>query len=100
MTLTATAAPSPRQDGRSSHVPLACFGNGRNQRLPRNHKATRPHDLFVPSKALEEFMKKKPEVSRPHTQDPARRHARRCGTQRGNKAGLAPHLTSLDSALI
>jgi len=64
MTMTATAeAPSA---SRLDSVPLCCYGNGRRLTPSRNQKMARTHpELIVPSKALEEFMKNKPELLQP-----------------------------------
>ena len=50
---------------RSSHVPLACFGNGRRIEPPRNNKQPRKlaDEVFVPSQALADIMQNIPEVS-------------------------------------
>lgn len=51
-------------DGRSSRVPLACFGNGRPTAPPRNNKMpSKLPDVFVPSEALEAFISKQPKMS-------------------------------------
>jgi hypothetical protein len=68
MTMTAeSVVESINNNPHSSHVPLACFGNGRNQKQPRNNKIIRSPDLFLPSEALEQFMKNKPEVRNLYT---------------------------------
>lgn len=62
-TATMTAAAGPPGE-RQRHVPLACFGNGRRTERTRNDKMPRKQpDIFVPSKALEEFIGKMPQVS-------------------------------------
>ena len=62
MTLTAADVADSQK---LQHVPLACFGNGRGK-PSKNQKNVVQKDIFVPSQALEDFMKKKPEVSHSH----------------------------------
>lgn len=62
-TMTAPSAATGPSSERLRHVPLACFGNGRRTERTRNDKMPRKQpDLFVPSKALEEFIGKMPQV--------------------------------------
>ena len=62
-TMTAPAAVAGPSSERQRHVPLACFGNGRRTERTRNDKMPRKQpDIFVPSKALEEFIGKMPQV--------------------------------------
>ena len=67
-TATATMTAAGPSSERQRHVPLACFGNGRRTERTRNDKMPRKQpDIFVPSKALEEFIGKMPQVSSAHS---------------------------------
>jgi hypothetical protein len=77
---------------RQSHVPLACFGNGRRIEPPRNNKQPRKlaDEVFVPSQALADIMQKIPEVRHERT----REHAGRQPRASREIAGQPSHLSS------